>query len=64
MKPITSLIKCTHCRGRGNYVDNFLYQCSLEPSEFGDEPCTTQDYLICPLKGLDDKDVRLGKRKE
>jgi hypothetical protein len=56
MKPITMLILCPHCirepgfkcdyRGIGNY----------------DEACTTQDYMICPLKGRDDKDVRLGKR--
>jgi len=26
-------------------------------------PCSMQDYLVCPLKGRDDLDIRTGKRQ-
>jgi hypothetical protein len=58
MKPIAHLMICKHCHELG-----LSYACEFQLKEYpGSEPCTTQDYLICPLKGMDDKDVRTGKR--
>ena len=61
MKPITVLIRCQHIWIEGEPM-NESYGCDLDLHLGGSETCTTQDYLICPLKGRDDKDIRTGKR--
>ena len=58
MKPITFLILCQHCLTTLNYRCEFGRE-----SDMYDEPCTLQDYQVCPLKGMEDKDIREGKRK-
>jgi hypothetical protein len=61
MKPIAHLMICKHAI----HHDHVSWcNCDLQDDQPFSESCTTLDYMICPLKGRDDKDVRLGKRKE
>jgi hypothetical protein len=62
MKPITSLIMCKHCKAK--FPDNDMwYYCELQNQrQATDEPCTIQDWVMCPLFGKDDKDIRTGVR--
>ena len=54
MKPITKLILCSHCEDLGEPWKS-RWACSFQSYINEDEPCSIQDYMICPLKGRDDK---------
>lgn len=62
MKPIDELIRCKHCI---EDMGNFQYRCGLSDDKYNTYPdcCTTQDFLLCPYLGREDKDIRTGKRK-
>lgn len=61
-KPCDDLIRCKKCWEimtsylldicTGEYITRFKYRCEFRDEEsFYDTPCTTQDYMICPLNG-------------
>ena len=60
MKPIDSINKCQHCK---EDIPG-LFECDqISGVNNFTDCCSMQDYLVCPLKGHDDKDIRTGKRK-
>jgi hypothetical protein len=53
MKPIEGINMCLHCKVKGCLYH--LFTCELQGTLTFSEPCSIQDYMVCPLKSRDDK---------